>query len=31
MLTINGSNVGEHVTRRQKLWWVEERGARGGE
>jgi len=31
MLTTDSSNVGEHVARRQKLWWVEESGACGGE
>ena len=31
MLTINGPIVGDHVVRRQKLLWVEESGACGGE
>ena len=30
MLTINGSNVGVHVTRRRQLW-DEESGGCGGE
>jgi hypothetical protein len=31
MLTVNGSNVGEHVARRQKFLWAEESEGRGGE